>query len=232
MAEDRWAPYAAAAGAVAIVLFLTGGLIVGEQPPFDAPGTEVAAYVEDNRTAIQLDCALNAAAAPLLLWFLTAVASLARAGGPGTRRAGVLALGSGVAYVAVFLVDNAALAVSALRPENLAAEPELAAALRDFEWLSIAMAAPIGATILAAFAVISLRDGAIWPRWLGWLAAVAAVAYLLRLGVLFTTEGPFSARGPLGLWVPVGALAGWLFVASLTLALRLRGGIEPAELAP
>jgi len=220
--QDRWAPYGAAAGAMAIILFLAGAVIVGDQPGFDASGAEIAAHVDANRTGIQIDCALNAAAMPFMVWFLATVASLSRAGGPGTRRAGSIAYGCGFIYVALFLVDNTALAVSALRPENLAAAPELAAALRDFEWLSMGMAAPIGATVLAAFAVLSLRDKAVWPQWLGWLAVGAASAYLLRLGVLFTSEGAFSARGLLGLWVPVAALAGWILVASVVLAIDLR----------
>ena len=206
--------FGAAAGAVAIVLYAVAAIVHGDRPAFDAPGSEVAAFFDAERTRIQIACALNAATAPFLVWFLATVVSLT------TRRAANVAYGCGLIFVAMFLVDNTALAVGALRPENMLANPELATTLVDFEWLMQGMAAFLGAGMLAAFAVLILRDDQLWPRWLGWLAAVAAPIYAIRVGVLFTTDGAFAADGVLGLYVPVGALAGWLFVASVVLALR------------
>jgi hypothetical protein len=78
------------------------------------------------------------------------------------------------------------------------------------------------AAMLGAFAVLALRDGAVWPRWVGVLAALAAGLYLLRAGTLFTTDGAFAADGVLGIHVPVGALAGWIVIASASLARRSR----------
>jgi hypothetical protein len=147
---------------------------------------------------------------------------VAREAGPRARRAATVAFGCGLAWVTFFLVDTTALAVSALRPENMAMDPELAVALRDFEWLAIGMASFLGAATLAAFAVLALRDGAVWPRWLGWLAAVAAVVYALRAGVLFTTDGPFAADGLLGLYLPVAAIGTCTVLVSVVLAIRLR----------
>jgi hypothetical protein len=135
-----------------------------------------------------------------------------------------------VIFIALFLADVTTLAVAALRPENMAADPELAVALRDFEFLAMGTAAPVAAAMLAAYAVVVLRDGAIWPQRVGWLAAVAASAYLLRVGTLFTTDGPFAADGALGLYVPVAALTGWIVIASVVLTLRLRRVSEPGEL--
>jgi hypothetical protein len=221
MRDDTWAPYGAAAGAIAVGLFVAAALVIGERPALDASGAEVAASFGENRTRIQVACALNAAMAPFLVWFLATVASLTRAGGPGTQRAGTVAYGCGLIFIALFLADVTALAAGALRPENMAAAPELAAALHDFEFLAMGMAAFAAAGVPAAYAVLVLRDKAIWPDWLGWLAAIAAPAYALRVGTLFTTEGAFAADGALGLYVPVVAIASWLFVASVVLALRL-----------
>jgi hypothetical protein len=165
---------------------------------------------------------IHAAWTPLFVWFLATVASLARPGGPGARRAGTVAFACGSIFIALFLVDVTSLAVSALRPENMASAPELAAALRDFEWLAMGMAAFLVSGTLAAFAVLALRDQVVWPRWLGLLAVIAALAYALRVGTLFTTEGAFAADGVLGLWVPVIAAAAWIFAGSLVLALELR----------
>ena len=230
MRNDSWAPYGAAAGAIAIALFAVGSLLTGDRPDFDAPGAEVAAHLDEERTRIQVGSAFLAASMPFLVWFLATVASLTRTGGPGARRAGTVAYGCGLVFIALFLADVTSLAVSALRPENMVAAPELAAALRDFEFLAMGMAALLVSGVLAAFAVLALRDKAIWPEWLGWLATIAALAYALRVGTLFTTEGAFAADGLLGLWVPVITVATWIVLASAVLALKLRHVSDPGEL--
>ena len=230
MNDDSWAPYGAAAGAIAVALFLVGSVIIGTPPGFDSSGAEVANYLEEERTRIQLGSAIHAAWAPLFVWFLATVASLTRAGRPGTRRAGMVAFGCGLAFLALFLVDVTSLAVAALRPESMAAAPELAAALHDVSWLAMGMAAFLLSGLLTAFSVLALRDRALWPRWLGWLAALAGLAYALRVGTLFTTDGVFAADGVLGLWVPVIAVGSWLFAGSSVLALRVHSASEPGEL--
>ena len=221
--RDSGATYGAAAGAVGIALYVAGALVMGDRPGFDASGAELAAHLDERRTRIQAASAIHAAWPPLFIWFLATVASLARDAGPGARRAAAVAFGCGLVFVALFLADVTALAVSALRPENLAAAPELAVALRDFEWIAMGMAAFVTAGTLGAFAVLAIRHGAVWPRWLGWLAAIAAPLYALRVGTLFTTDGPFAADGVLGLYVPVSAVAAWVVVASVVLALDVRG---------
>jgi hypothetical protein len=218
MRQGSLAPFGAAAGAAGIVLYLVGVVVMGDRPGFDAGGAEIAAHLEDNRTRIQLGCAILAAWTPLFVCFLATVASLASRHGPGARRAAAVAFGCGLVFVALFLADVTALAVGALRPESMAAEPELAVALRDFEWLAMGAASFVTAGAMAAFAVLALRHGAVWARWLGWLAAIAALLYLLRAGTLFATDGAFAADGVLGLYVPVAAVAGWILIASIALA--------------
>jgi hypothetical protein len=222
MREDSWAPYGAAAGAIAVVLFLAGALVIGERSDFDSPGSEVAAFFDSHRTRIQVGVALDVLATPFLVWFLATVASLTQAGNAAARRTGTIALTCGLVFASLFLADGSALAAGALRPENMAADPELASALQDYEWLLMGSAAPIGAGVLASFAVLALRHAKLWPRWFGWLAAVAACAYLLRIGTLFTTQGAFAADGLLGLYLPVGSLAASLLIASTLLVLGMR----------
>lgn len=230
MTGDRWAQYGAAAGAIAIVGYSVGSLVIGTPPDFDSPGAEVAAYFDEERTRIQVGAAIHAAWTPLFVWFLATVASLARAGGPGARRAAAVAFGCGSIFITLFLVDVTALTIGALRPENMAAAPELAAALHDISWLAMGMAAFMASGVLAAFAVLSLRDNAIWPRWIGWLAAIAAAVYALRVGTLLTTEGPFAADGLLGLYVPVATVAVATVAASVVLTIEVRRVSDPGEL--
>jgi drug/metabolite transporter (DMT)-like permease len=125
-----------------------------------------------------------------------------------------------VGFVAVYLADLAALAVGALRPEAIAKTPEVALALHDFSWMAPAASALLGTGVLVACSVLALRERMLWPRWIGLFAAFAGAAYALRTGALLTTEGPFAADGLLGFWLPVVALAGWLLIASLSLARR------------
>ncbi len=86
-----------------------------------------------------------------------------------------MAFGCGLVFVALFLVDVTTLAVGSLWPENMAANPELAAALRDLELLLMGTAAFPAAGMLAAFGFASAL-----PRWL----RVAALAgWILVAGV-------------------------------------------------
>src|SRR4051812_17854693 len=67
MKDDRWVPYGAAAGAISVAFFVTGALIVGERPPFDAPATDVASHLAEARTRIQVGCAFFALFAPFFV---------------------------------------------------------------------------------------------------------------------------------------------------------------------
>jgi hypothetical protein len=214
--------HGAAAGAVAVGLYAAGGLLVGTPDDFGAAASEAAAYFEDRQAEIQLGSALFAASAPFLVWFLSTVAALAREAGASAARAGSFSLGCGVCALALFMSDVAALTVGALRPGNMRAAPQLASALLDFSFLAIAMGSFLTAGVFVGFAVIALRDGALWPRWLGWLAVVAALACCLRVGTLFTEEGPFTAGGLVGFWLPVAGFAGWIATGSVVLTARTR----------
>jgi hypothetical protein len=228
MRNDRWARYGAAAGLGAVVAFLIGSVLTGVgRPDFAAGGSEWAGFLQQHRTRIQIGCVFLGAAGPLLIWFLATVGSLARAASaPRAGRAAAVAYGCGLVFLALFLVDVTTLVVGALRPKNMTAVPELAAALQDLELLLMGVAAPLASGVLVAFAVLALRDKVIWPEWMGWLAAIAAPIYALRIGTLFTINGPFAADGVLGIWLPVAAFAGWLSLASLILALKVRQGMN------
>lgn len=223
---DLPSPLAAAAGGVAVALFLAGALVLGERPSFSSGGDEVVAFIEARRTQIQIAAALQATAVPFFICFLATVLSLTTRCGAATRQAGFWLFGCGLAFITLFLADLTALAVSALRPENAAAAPEVAVALRDFEWVAMGIAALSAATMLAAAALLILRHGVLWARWVGFLAAAVAILYALRMGTIFTTGGVFAADGLLGIWVPVGAILVWIVVAAASLARDLqRGGV-------
>ncbi len=207
----------AAAGAAVVAIFVLGAIVMPREPDFDAPATEVAAFFDQHRTRLQIGCAIQALWPPLLVWFVATVATTAREVGERPARAARVALGCAAIFSTVFLIDVCALAIAALRPENMLADPELAASLRDWSWLTMGMAAPAVCGFALALATIALRDRALWARWIGFLGVAAAAAYALRIGILFTTTGPFAADGVLGLYVPVGAIMGFLLVISVAL---------------
>lgn len=88
--------------------------------------------------------------------------------------------------------------MGALRPVNMSAAPQLASALLDFSFLAIAMGSFLTAGVFAGFAVIALREGALWPRWLGWLAVAAALFCTFRVGAVHV-RGHLHGRRPGGL---------------------------------
>ena len=68
--------------------------------------------------------------------------------------------------------------------------------------------------------LLALSRVELWSDWMRQLAVIAAAAYALRAATLFTDSGPFAPDGLLGIYVPVGALAGWILLASLDLMKR------------
>ena len=208
----------AVSGAAAIALYVAGVLTIGTRPDFDAGPGEVAAFLDEHRRRVQIGSAFFALTAPFLLWFLAIVGDTAR--DAIGRRAGTVALSCGLVFVILFLADVTTLAAAALRPAQVAAEPELASVLRDFEFMAMGMAAPAVTGMLCALGALALREPALWPRWLALGAFVAAGLYMLRLATLFTTEGVLAADGALGLYLPVAALTAWVLAASATLARR------------
>jgi hypothetical protein len=210
-----------------VALFLAGAIVIGERPPIDTSGQDLVAFIEAERTQIQIAVALSAAAVPFFICFLATVASLTADGGQAVRQAGLWLFGCGLAFILLFLADLTALGVSAMRPQTMAAAPEVALALLDFEFVAMGVASFSVVAMLVAAALLVLRHGVVWPRWVGGLAAVAAALYLLRAGTVFTTDGAFAADGVLGLWMPVGALVAWLLAASTVLARDLRRGEVP-----
>src|SRR5687768_616200 len=173
MRDESWATMGSLAGALAVILFVAGAIVTGERPAFDAPAGELVSYLAEERTRVQVSGVLFAAMAPFFVWWLVTVGSLARGERrPAAGRAAAVAQGCGLIFLTMFLVDVTALEVAALRPENMAANPELAVALTDFELLLMGMASLAVVGMLVAFAILTLRDRAVWPRWLGWLAVV------------------------------------------------------------
>jgi hypothetical protein len=230
VSNDRFAAYGAGAGVIAVVLFVVGFIIAPQPPDFDAPAQEVANYFGEDRTRIHVSSAFLVASVPYFLWFLATVTSLTRAGSAGARRTASWAFSCGIVTVTVFLTDVAAVTVAALRPENMAASPELAQALHDYSWLAAAASSLTFAGVFVGFATLVLRDKALWPDWLGWAAVVVALGTMLRLGALFTDEGPFAADGAFGFWIPVVGFLAWTLIGSFVLWLEVRREDEPSGL--
>jgi len=225
MSNDRWIRVGAATGILAVVLFGVGFAVIPDLPDADAASAEIAAYWGDDSNAIQVGAAFLAASALALLWFLATLTSVLRAAEGGPRLAST-AFGAGLLGIGVLLAGIGVFAVAALRPENMQANPELAQALYDFNAMGYGVSSLVFAGFFVATGLVTLRFGGL-PSWLGWLALVAALATALRLGSLFTTDGPFAFDGVLGFWAPLIAFAAWTLAASVVLveALGRPGGL-------
>ncbi len=212
---DTWARVGAATGIAAVVLFAIGFFITPEPPDADASASEIASYFAEEENSIQVGVAFLAASALALIWFVGTLTSVLRRA-EGAPRLSSIVFGTGVISITLLLTDVTALAVGALRPENMQAAPELAQALYDYNLLALSVGAFVLAGFYLAVGLLSLRFGAL-PAWLGWLALVAAVATAFGIGSAFATDGAFAFKGVLGWWAGLVAFAAWFLAASVTL---------------
>ena len=101
---------AAAAGIASALLLVPAAVVVilaGDYPPPDAPAAQVAAHYRENRTAVLISVFCEALSYGFFLWWLAGLRRFL------TDHVAPLVLGTGVAYAALILVEDAALATVA-----------------------------------------------------------------------------------------------------------------------
>jgi hypothetical protein len=101
--------------------------------------------------------------------------ALRRAEG-GSEWLSATAFGAGLMAITIKLASAAP--VLAARPRaGDGLDPQLARTLQDMNDASFVLTFFPLAVLLAAFAIVAMRSGAL-PRWLGWIAAVISVAFI------------------------------------------------------
>lgn len=207
-AWDRFAP---ATGLVFLALGLIGNAVVypSGAPEFVDEPAKIAAFYQEEQSAILTTAILNLISAAFLLWFIGSLRSVLRRAEGAVGRVSAIAFAGGIAGVALLMAAASVEAVGALRVEEQGEiDPVLATALWDISDILFGAAALMGfAVLLIATAVVALRDDAL-PKWLG------ALSLLIGIGL---------ALPPISHLVFFAFLA-WVLVTSIVLLLA--GGRE------
>jgi hypothetical protein len=202
-----FARWAALSGAVYVVLFVVGTIVLfagtkgGDDPP-----AVVKAYYSDSghRDRINLGWVLIGLSIFFLLWFIAALRRNVSVGDPDGLLTSIVGLGGGV-YAAVALVAvglEAGIKTMSDDTYHHQVYPELIHAADDAGWVIHAGgAAGLAAMIIAASYAFMLRGT--WPRWAGWLGIVAGVLSLAS--IIFFPQFLFLA---------------WILVVSILMFLR------------
>ncbi len=199
MATFDWRGRAPLAGLVFFVLAVVGNALQGSTPALHGDSGAVADFYNDKATAIAFGMMLSLISVFFLAWFLAALGRHLRISEGADGWIGPLAVGGGVATLALLAAGFALNSAGALRARESGIAPDVAVVFYDGSLALTGLAASVAmAVLLAATAVITLQFGAL-PRWFGWVSAVLAV-----LGIVTPVSFVLSLLFPL--WVGVAAV--------------------------
>lgn len=194
----------AAIGFAALVLFENVLFTVVDAPGYNAPMDEVLAYYAATSGAIAFVSGLLALYLPMLLVFVTGLHGLVeRRGGAGADWSRV-ALASGAALAAVFVLVNVLQNGLALSASGLAEPTSAFALVWQLHAAAFAMMLPLLGTTCVAVA-LAAHAGGLTPRWQRGLGLAGGIL-LLAAGI-----GNFAiAGGSPVVFVGLAGLAAWL----------------------
>jgi hypothetical protein len=199
---ERFAPLT---GVLAVVLWAIGVAIgeSGDNPPDNAPGAEIAAWMDGSSGRIMLSITFLGIGSAAFIWFLGSLAEHFRTDGEGRLATVVVACGAAVATM--FTCLFAPTAAGALAFDNLdrTLSPQAAETLMVLSdgFFVVAEFLAVG---FAGAAAVALIRGKGSPSWFGWITALLAVVLMV---------GPIGWAGlifGMPLWT-LGASI-WLFV--------------------
>jgi hypothetical protein len=178
----RWA---ALSGAVYVVLFVVGTILLfaGTKGGDDPPAVVRAWYSDSgHRNRLNVGWLLVGLSIFFLLWFIAALRRNVGAGDPDGLLTSIVGLGGGVyaavAFVAVGLEDG----IKTMSDDTYRHQvfPELIHAADDAGWVIHAGgAAGLAAMIIAASLAFMTRGT--WPRWAGWVGIAVGVLSLASI---------------------------------------------------
>jgi hypothetical protein len=209
------------AGPVMGALFVAGFVVAGFFPPPspNQSAAEVAAMIDENRTAIRVGIVICLASCPLLMPFLASF-TIQMKRIEGVRP--VLAytqLALGALATIEFVIPYVFMLVSTYRADQ---HPDVTRALYDMSWFFFLGVISTFVLQLAVFGVavlIDRREKPIFPRWIGYLNLWLAMAFTPASFLVFFKTGPLAWNGVLVWWVPVFAFLLW-FVPNFVCLLR------------
>jgi len=208
-------------GPVMGVLFVAGFAIAGFFPPPspDQSANEVAAMIDENRTAIRIGIVLCLASCGLLMPFQTMLTIQMRRI-EGIRP--VLAytqLALAALATVEFVIPYVFMLVSTYRTDT---DPDVTRALFDLSWFFFLGVVSTFVLQLAIFGVAVLTDKRarpVFPRWLGYLNLWLSLMFTPASFIVFFKSGPMAWNGFFVWWVPVAAFLFW-FVPNFIFLLK------------
>jgi len=207
---------AAAAGICYSLLTVLAMTRMSAYPSLDATETELTAWFDDDANRILLVGALSLASVSAIafLWFVAVIRR--RLGEREDRFFATVFFGSGITYVAVWLVGSAVLAAPAIAMTTLNAAEVTPASASLAGGIAAALLLVVAPRVEAVFifttSTVILRSSVL-PSWLAYVGYVAGL-------VMFVA--------PL-IWVPLGyAFPAWVFVVSIVLLVVRPSSLDTA----
>ena len=154
------------------------------------------------------------------LFFLGRLWSALRRAEGGSEWLSATAFGAGLMAITIKLA-SAAPVLAARHRAGDGLDPQLARTLQDMNDASFVLTFFPLAVLLAAFAIVAMRSGAL-PRWLGWIAAVISVSFIAG-GMAGSANLESEWAG-----LPMILFTFWVIAASVVL-IRRAGEPRPVE---
>ena len=218
MNQTNWERWGAATGYLVLALGVAAAAFERGAPPANAPVEQSLAFFTAYRGELRAQSLLFVLSAAVYLWFFGSLRSFLLRSEGGTGRLSSVVFGAGVIWAGLQMVlQSVQVALAMAAGGDL--EPALAGMLGDLTYaLSVIAYAPL-AIMLAAVAVVSLRDAA-FPAWLGWLSGAAAAANLVMSLGIVVDSGPL-VPGSWPTYVLYVLMVVWLAAVTTVVVVRL-----------
>jgi hypothetical protein len=212
------------AGPAMGVLFVVGFAVAGLFPPPSPNKTadDVAAMIDQHRTAIRVGVVICLASCPLLMPFLASFTiQMKRIEGVRPIMA-YTQLALGALATIEFVIPYVFMLASTYRTDQHA---DVTRALYDLGWfffLGVISTFVLQLVLFGVAVLIDHRAQPIFPRWLGYVNIWLAITFTPASFLVFFKTGPLAWNGVLVWWVPVFAFLLW-FLPNFVCLLRAVG---------
>ena len=204
MSERLWQRLGAACGIVYAVLLIGGGSIGG--PDF------------------RIEFFVGILAFLFFLFFLGNLWSALRRAEGGSGWLSATAFGGGLMSVTIKVASAAPVLAAQYRAGD-GLDPQLARTLQDINDASFYLSFFPLAVLLAAFAIVAIRSGAL-PKWLGWIAAAIGLAFIVG-GISGSADLQSEWAG-----LPMILFTFWVIAVSIALMRRVGQPLPTVSATP
>ncbi|HEX5806851.1 MAG TPA: hypothetical protein VFY31_11025 [Macromonas sp.] len=219
--------FCAWSGLAAIMLFVLGGMVMGEMlPPLlraNDPPAEFVRKVTEHLLSIRVGSVILMISFALFGPFGAGIAAVTRRAekNPGFSYVQLVFTTCGT-MVAVLVAFTWAL--MAFRPDEY--HPSTVQMFADFAYFLAVFSVPVfgGWCLMIALPILMAEEGKEpFPRWIGYANLWFVLLFAPGQMVLFFKDGPFSWHGLVALWIPFAAFFLWILIMSLALLKAANG---------